>query len=314
LTEDFRESRVYRPIQLNQYYQTLYPFDRSTLKQQFLCTPMYLKDSWLSVLKQGGSRMQPRLILINDNEHIPHKNRTANVYVQYVYKNDAVLGADKAYQLMLPDRGPTEPARPLLISPAKFTRAQLRRMPRKPELALREAPVFVYHAASGHAFYENLAQYLAGRQAKLSPRTARKLLQFSDCREFEDYLAAKITRDEAKRLAFESGSALINVDAIRNNLLTLLDDPESIKNREYYHFGCDYDPLRPQPIDINAVRGSQESLYNDTKEYVINGVAIKSTFIALKDNDELERVNYDQMPADLINVVDDEFKTPATAY
>ncbi len=305
MTEDFRESRVYRPIQLNPYYQTLYPFEKSTLKQQFLCTPMYLKDAWLSVLKQSN-RMQPRIILINDNEHIPHKNRSCNVYVQYVYKNDAVLGADKAYQLMLPDRGPTEPARPLMISPAKPSRAQQRRMPRNPELALREAPVFVYHQ-TGHAFYENLAQYLAGRQPKLSPATARKLLQFSDCQEFEDYLAAKITRDQAKRMAIESGEMLINVDGIKNNLLNLLDDDDAVKNREYYHFGCEYDSLRP-PIDIDEVRGSQESL-NDTKEYVINGTKIKSTFIAFKDNDELERVNYSQLPANLINVVDDEFKT-----
>ena len=295
LTEDFCESRVYRPLQINPFYQALFPYTKSTLKQQFLCTPMYLKDAWVQALKQSNS-MQPRIILINDNEHIPHKNRGSSVYVQYVYQNEAVLGADRAYQLMLPDRGPTEPCRPLLISPAKISKAAERRQHKKPELALREAPVFVYHQ-NGPAFYENLAQYLAGKQARLSPHTARKLLQFADMAEFEAYLTSKIARDEAKRLAVESGESLINVDAIKNNLINLLDDDEAVRNREYYHFGCEYDPLRP-PL----LARSNESL-TDTKQYIVNGKKIKSTFIAFKDDDQVERVNVSDLPPTLASAM-----------
>jgi hypothetical protein len=300
LTEDFAESRVYRPLQLNNYFRALVPDTKLTLKQQFLLTPMYLKDSWNKILKENNqlnnSLMQPRIILINDNEHIPRKQRDCYVYVQYLYENDAVLGADRAYQLMLPDRGPTSPARPLMISPAKISKVMERKLPRRPELALREAPVYVYHQ-NGHAFYENLAQYLAGKQARLSPQTARKFLQFADVKEFEEYLASKVTREEARRMANESGESKINVDKITNNLMRLLETNESVSNggkdeSVYYHFDeCEYDPLRPKNnINNHNNNNNNKSDLNDTQEYIVNGKKIKSTFIALRDNDKLEKV------------------------
>jgi len=38
-------------------------------------------------------------------------------YIQYLHSNDGVIGADPMYQFMLPDCAPTNPARPLLITP-----------------------------------------------------------------------------------------------------------------------------------------------------------------------------------------------------
>lgn len=122
LTEDFVESKDYRPVQMNRYYRALVPHTRLNLRQQFLTTPRYLKSTWQDVLSQSN-RMQPKIILINDDEVILTKNRNCNVYVQFMHENDAVRGADWHYQIMLPERGPTNPARPLMISPGKLSKA-----------------------------------------------------------------------------------------------------------------------------------------------------------------------------------------------
>lgn len=301
LTEDFRRERdLFVPLQLNPYFRALWPVPKYTLKQQILCTPSYLKDSWMRVLSQAPDGMQPsRIILLNDNEQVPFKKRSASVYAQFLYPNDGVLGVDKCYQLMLPDCGPTAPTRPRVLSPGK---ERVKRGQPKPELALREAPVFVYHQ-TGQAFYENLAQYLSARKPRISPSTARKLLQFENCQEFEDYLAAKITRDEAKRIAIESGDSLINVDTLKHNLVNLLDTEEAMKSREYYHFDCEYDPLRP-PLDPASVE-PRETVGN-TKEYVVNGVRLKSTFIEFKDDDVVRRVDFKQLPTTLAKAVQDD--------
>ena len=166
----------------------------------------------------------------------------------------------------------------------------------------------MYHE-NGSAFYENLAQYLAGREPKISPNTARKLLQFSDSKEFEEYLASKLTREEAKRMAIESGENLINVDSLKNDLIDLLDN-EKIekqnqknfinKNDVYYYFGCEYDPLR-QPLTEESL----DNTVNETKEYIVNGKKIKSTFISFRDNTRLEKLNNNQLPKKLLNIINE---------
>lgn len=221
LTEDFVEDREYAPIQLNSHYRALYPYTKLNLRQQFLLTPGYLRHTWNDVVHKPGEGLVPRILIIGDDERIITKNRDCNVYIQYYYEHDGVLGADPAYQLMLPDRGPTKPARPLIVSPAKLSKKMelLNALAgrAKPQMALREAPVFVYHP-NGSAYYENLAQYLANKHPQLSPTSARKMLQFSDMKEFEDYLSAKCSREEAQRIADASGEALINMDAIKGDL------------------------------------------------------------------------------------------------
>ncbi len=193
LTENFRRHNDYVPVQMNSMMRALVPKERLTLKQQYLLTPRYLKDDWLKALSKSN-KLQPRIILINDNERILTANKNCNVYIQYLHSNDGVIGADPMYQFMLPDCGPTNPARPLLITP-RHLRAVSRKQPNPPaHMALREAPVFVYHQ-DGSQFYENIAQYLAGRQAKLSPKTVRKIMQFQDMAEFEEYIGIEFHRE-----------------------------------------------------------------------------------------------------------------------
>ncbi|CAF0727309.1 unnamed protein product [Brachionus calyciflorus] len=292
LTEDFVESKEYHPVQMNKHYRALVPHTKLNLRQQFLTSPRYLKPTWDDILKQSKG-MQPRFIIINDDELILTKNRECNIYVQYEYPNDAVLGANKAYQLMLPDRGPTNPARPLMISPAKLSKQLEQKQPSKSEYALREAPVYVYHQ-NGNAFYENLAQYLAGNQPKLSPKTARKILQFSDLKEFEDYLASKLTREEANRLSKLSGEEIISIDGVKEILNTVRDRKATNGEELYYHKNCEYDPLRPF---------ENERFDDETKEYEIGGTKVKSTFIGFDKNGDAKKVKFEDLPKNLANIV-----------
>jgi hypothetical protein len=294
LTEQFLEYNQYAPVYLRRDLRALVPFKKQHLTHQFLCTPRYLKDGWMNTLEKSY-KMKPRIILINDDERIITKNRQCNVYVQFLYENDGILGADRAYQLMLPDRGPVHPSRPLMISPEKLKKTKLKTQFR-PELALREAPVFVYHD-SGTAFFENIAQYLAGNHAKLSPQTARKILQFADLQEFEDYLASKITREEAKRIAYESGQSLVDVDAIRRDLFKkMIDKENNDDNTVYYHPDCKYDPLRHADVK------DSNDLY-ETKQFDIAGEVIKSTFVGFTPTGQVEKIDPSELPQPVVQTV-----------
>jgi hypothetical protein len=152
LTEHFKETRRYVPCYINEYQRAMVPVKQKHLREQWLCTPRYLKDRWNETLNES-SNMKPRIIVINDNERMITANRNCNLYVQYDYQNEGVLGANPAYQMMLPNRGPVSPTRPHLIT-SKHPKRQVtaivnedgtvKHIPR-PEIALREAPVFVYH-------------------------------------------------------------------------------------------------------------------------------------------------------------------------
>lgn len=260
------------------------------LRQQFLLTPGFLRHSWDEVVhKKEG--LVPRIILINDDEAIMTKNRDCNVYVQYYYENDGVLGSDKAYQLMLPDRGPTLPARPLMVSPAKLSKKIDLITRNKPQMALREAPVFVYHP-HGNAFFENLAQYLANKQPQLSPATVRKILQFSDLKEFEDYLSAKVNREEARLIADASGDTIIDVNAMKGDLMAALRGDAT-----YYHAACEYDPLRPYDKD--------DMLTQETREFEVDGKLIKSTFIGIANDGQAKRLKNEELPQNIVNIMKD---------
>lgn len=307
LTEDFKRTHQYSVQQLNSRYRAVVPREKLQLKHQFLLTPRYLKDSWDDTLSKSY-KMKPRIILINDNERILTAQRNCNVYVQFDYDNDSVMGVNPMYQFMLPDCGPVHPTRPLLITPGKIDRLskKLASQGRPVDLALRDAPVFVYHQ-DGSAFYENIAQYLAGRYPQLSPKTARKILQFADMKEFEDYLASKITREEAKRISELSGSDLINIDTVRNSLFktsTPVVD-SNVNNKEnsvFFHKNCEYDPLRNIDNEGNVIEPSEENRpnkSNDTHEIQINGQNIKSTFIGFKPTGQVEQLKYEDLPVDV---------------
>ena len=64
-------------------------------------------------------------------------NKNCKFYVQYVHDHDSILGTDPAYSLMLPDRGPVNPTRPLMVSMQKLEENGA-------DIALREAPVFFF--------------------------------------------------------------------------------------------------------------------------------------------------------------------------
>ena len=219
--------------------------------------------------------------------------------MQYVYENESVLGADRAYQLMLPSRGPTSPTSPLRITPEKLSK-EIITNPNNPGLALREAPVFVYHADGG-AYYENIAQYLAGKYPQISPQTVRKILQFADVKEFEEYLAAKVTRDEARRISLESGESRINVDSIKRDLFKLLPD-KGANEAVYYHQDCEHNLL----ANIKTLKKLKKASPEETREYIVNGNLMKSTFIGFTSTGQVEKVHPDELPDGVLNTIKNE--------
>jgi len=250
-------------------------------------------------------KLKPKIILINDNERILTANKRCNVYVQFEYDNDSVRGANPMYQYMLPDCGPVAPTRPLLITPGKIDKLSHKLVPaeRQVDLALRDAPVYVYHQ-DGSAYYENIAQYLAGRYPQLSPQTARKILQFADMKEFEDYLASKITREEAKKISELSGSDRINIDTIRNDLNLSVNTSTSNNNSVFFHPNCEYDPLRSVE-NVETIQGRSVDQENrpiksdETHQIQVGGKEIKSTFIGFQPTGQVEQLKYEELPQDV---------------
>jgi len=306
LTEDYKRSHQYSIQQLNSQYRALVPKETLQLKQQFLLTPRYLKDSWQDQISHSY-KLKPKIILINDNERILTANKSCNVYVQFEYDNDSVRGANPMYQFMLPECGPVAPTRPLLITPGKIDKLSNKLVPpaRQVDLALRDAPVYVYHQ-DGSAFYENIAQYLAGRYPQLSPKTARKILQFADMKEFEDYLASKITREEAKKISELSGSERINIDSIRKDLNLTVNKNDSNNNSVFYHTNCEYDPLRNvenieniQGRSVDNPDNNRPIKSNETHQIQVGGKEIKSTFIGFKPTGQVEQLKYEELPQDV---------------
>lgn len=308
LTEQFQDYTEYVPMRITRNHRALVPIPRKYLRRQFLLTPRYLKNEWKEAIDQNY-KMKPTMILIDDDERIISANKHCNVYVQFVHDNDAVTGADRAYQLMLPDRGPTSPTRPLMIKQKRQNKLLRQNPLLRPDLALREAPVFVNHN-DGTSYFENIAQYLSQNFAKLSPKTVRTILQFADSKEFEQYLASKITREQAKKIADESGESLINLDSVKTNLLNLVNDKPVGDEPLYYHQNCEYDPLR----NLNENQQAKElpSNLNETKEYEIGGKKIKSTFVGFTPSGELERLSMEDLPQNILDALkkaDQKLKT-----
>ncbi|CAF1073360.1 unnamed protein product, partial [Didymodactylos carnosus] len=133
---------------------------------------------------------RPRILVIPDDETMLSSNRRTRFYVQYMYENDAVLGTDPAYVMMLPSRYPVLPTNPQLIAPHHYR-----------DIALREAPVYVHTKNEGQVMYENLAQYLSIEHPDVSPKTVRRMLKFNNRTEYEEWLGHKMAPDEAKKLA-----------------------------------------------------------------------------------------------------------------
>jgi hypothetical protein len=266
LTEHFVESNEYYPEYITRNMGALVPRKRRDLQKQVVLTPMYLKDSWIEALNQSN-KMKPRIILIDDGEKILSAKRNCQVYLQCVYQNDGVLGANRAYQLMLPDPNPVEPTRPVLITPRHLYVSKRLNAYKVGEMALREAPVFVYHN-NGSAFYENMAHYLSDNKAKLSPKTVRKILQFENTKEFEEYLSAKMVRDEAKRIADRSNVDLVEVNSIKRRVLKQNANIKPHPSKLYYNRGSEFNENYPNEIP---------KLPEAAREYEIEGV--KSTFM-----------------------------------
>jgi hypothetical protein len=148
----------------------------------------------------------------------------------------------------------------------------------------------------GNAYFENIAQYLAGNCPQLSPKTVRKILQFENIKEFEEYLESKITRDEAKRISYMSGESLINIKALKQDLLMSQSDTP-----QYYHMNCEYDPLRNDNLGPNVA--STQPQNDDTKEVNIDGAVMKSTFVGFTPTGQVERLPREELPSSLLTAM-----------
>jgi len=265
------------------------PATKLKLKQQVLATPKSQLHSWQQTLQQSD-KMKPRIILITDEERILAADRKCKVYVQYMYENESVLGSHPAYMLMLPNRGPVSPTRPLMLTPKQLGGRKA------PEIALREAPVYVYHG-NGSAYFENIAQYLAGDQPKLSPSSVQKILQFANMAEFEHYLEAKLTREKAKKIAQSTAANPIEIDALKRDLVRTLTQPKVTGTNapSYHHFNCEYDDLRAQ--EGLGKHGHKRA--NETTQVDIGGVVLKSTFLNFLPTG-VQKVNVEDLPPSVI--------------
>ncbi|CAF1247307.1 unnamed protein product [Adineta ricciae] len=165
-----------------------------------MLTRAKLNDNpYLTKLENDRAQVQttlcpkPRILVIPDDETMLSSDRKTRFYVQYMYENDAVLGADPAYVMMLPSRYPVRPTRPQLIAPHHYR-----------DITLREAPVCVHKKGEGDVYFENLAQYLSSEHPDVSPRTVRRMLKLDKRDEYLEYLSNKMPADVAQRLLDES--------------------------------------------------------------------------------------------------------------
>ena len=176
---------------------------------------------------------KPRILVIPDDETMLSSDRKTRFYVQYMYENDAVLGADPAYVMMLPSRYPVRPTRPQLIAPHHYR-----------DIALRGAPVYVHKKKGGEVYYENLAQYLSTEHPDLSSGTVRRMLNFGDPDEYLAYLSNKMPAADAERLVRESEEPSGEVPSRYVNVATRLGGGSRtnlVENEEEEDVDEDYD-------------------------------------------------------------------------
>ncbi|CAF0843731.1 unnamed protein product, partial [Didymodactylos carnosus] len=208
--------------------------------------------SYLNRLENERAKSQttlcprPRILVIPDDETMLSSNRRTRFYVQYMYENDAVLGTDPAYVMMLPSRYPVLPTNPQLIAPRHYR-----------DIALRDAPVYVHKKNEGQVMYENLAQYLSTDHPDVSPRTVRRMLKFNNSAEYEEYLAHKMTSDEAKELAKTSEQQHRNNDESRYINVRATGRKEINQNDD------EYDTDEDNDIDKNVNNGNINNLYEN---------------------------------------------------
>jgi len=158
----------------------------------------------------------------------------------------------------------------------------------------------VYHEDGG-AYFENIAQYLAGRYPQLSPTTVRKILQFADLKEFEEYLAAKVTREEARRISMLSGEPRIDIESVKRDLFKLLPDKNASES-VYYHKDCEHNMLE----NVRQLKRLKNASPEETKEYIVNGNLMHSTFIGFTSTGQVEKVRPDELPDGVLNTIKNE--------
>ena len=128
-----------------------------------------------------------------------------------------------------------------------------------------------------------------------STQTAQKVLQFVDVKESEDYLKFKITREETKRISEVSGSDLMSMETIRNELRKSVDPKAALydvnnKNKYSMFNHNEYDPLENnenlnstgRSVDNENKAAAAAIQSNETHEIRASGRQVKSTFNGFK--------------------------------
>lgn len=174
---------------------------------------------------------KPRILVIPEDETMLSSNPQTRIYVQYMYENEAVLGADPAYVMMLPSRYPVRPTRPQLIAPHHYR-----------DIALREAPVYVRKNGED-VYFENLAQYLAAEHPKHLPSSqVRRMLKLDNRDEYSAYLRESMPATEAEKLVRESENQGHNSDEARyTNIPTRLGAVGRLARRSNENLDDDFD-------------------------------------------------------------------------
>ena len=124
-------------------------------------------------------------------------------------------------------------------------------------------------------------------------------------KEFEEYLASKLTREEAKKISELSGNTLINVNTLKHDQIStdsIINGQERtpLPTDHYYHFNnCEYDPLRTQEdnLSMNSVDLSVDG--DGTRQIEINNHIVKSTFIGYSATGEVEQLAFKDLPEEM---------------
>ncbi|CAF3393345.1 unnamed protein product [Rotaria sp. Silwood1] len=159
----------------------------------------YLNLSYMDNLEQDHTNLQtsldlkPCLLIIPDDETISSSNRPTRFYIQYTYEYDSTSNMNLNSTMISPSQNTIRSTQPQLISPNHYQ-----------NIALREAPVYLYKQGDHKIYYENLAQYLSIEQSYLSSRTVRRMLKFSSRDEYFAYLCKKMSTIHAEQLVQES--------------------------------------------------------------------------------------------------------------
>ena len=117
-------------------------------------------------------------------------------------------------------------------------------------------------------------------------------------------MASKLTREEAAKIAELSGTDLVNINSLKEQMggaesIITGEERQPLKTDTFYHMNCEYDPLRTED-NLSSSSMSFSLSGDDTHQIEINNAIVKSTFIGYNPTGRVERLSYKDLPPELV--------------